>query len=187
MLSAISGKGEWTIAVFGVSLAWRIRVLCRSDGAIISSTGFRIAQGGRFLKGVLRGGVASEASWTAGTLKGSAFGVLDSSDGGSRLAERDPRLSVLTSSAAIIGSSADEFCNGDSEGRSWLVGGVEAAYQRGMELASQGVEPVSEPGYLDNILLVGSEINFLLLLQASQDLLDGRKTVIVGIRDFFVF
>jgi hypothetical protein len=51
----------------------------------------------------------------------------------------------------------------------------------------------SEPAYLDNILLVaitatvvivGGEINYLLLLQAGQDLPDGRKTVIVGIRDF---
>jgi hypothetical protein len=67
--------------------------------------------------------------------------ALDSSNGGFRLAELDPRLSVPTSGAAITGSStvcAGEFCNGDGEGRSWLVGSVEAAYQRGMELASQG-------------------------------------------------
>ena len=59
-----------------------------------------------------------------GALKGSAIGALDSSDGGSRLAELDPRLSVLTSSAATIGSAvcAGEFCNRDGEGRSWLVG-----------------------------------------------------------------
>jgi hypothetical protein len=84
---------------------------------------------------------------------------------------------------------------GGGEGRSWLVDNVEAAYQRGIELASQGIEPVSGPAYLDNILLVaitatvvtvGSEINYLLLLQAGQDLSDGRKTVIVGIRDFSV-
>jgi hypothetical protein len=116
------GKGEWAVAVFDVSLARRLGVSCRSDGAIISSVGFRIAQGGRFLKGVLRGGgVASEALWTAGTLKGSAIGALDSSDGGSRLAELDSRLSVLTLSAAITVSSAvcaGEFCNGDGEGRS---------------------------------------------------------------------
>jgi hypothetical protein len=89
------------------------------------------------LKGVLRGGgVASEPLWTAGTLKGSAIGALDSSDGGSRLAELDLRLSVLTLSAAITVSSAvcaGEFCNGDGEGRSVLVG---SAYQRGMKLAS---------------------------------------------------
>jgi hypothetical protein len=141
------------------------------------------------LKGVLRGGVASEASWTAGTLEGSAIGALDSSDGGFRLAELDPRLSLPTSSLATTGSSAvcaGEFCSEDGEGRSWLVGSVEAAYQRGMELASQGIEPVSEPAYLDNILLVGGEINYLLSLQAGQDLPDGRKTVIVGIRDFSV-
>ena len=43
------------------------------------------------LKGVLRGGgVASEASWITGTLKGSAIGALDSSDGGFRLAELEP-------------------------------------------------------------------------------------------------
>ena len=56
-----------------------------------------------------------------------------------------------------------------------------------------GIEQVSEPTYLDNILLiaitativiVSGEINYLLLLQAGQDLPDGRKTVIVEIRDF---
>ena len=66
-----------------------------------------------------------------------------------------------------------------------LVGNVESAYQRGMKLASQSIEPVSEPAYLNNILLVaitatvvivGGEINYLLLLQAGQDLPDGRKT-----------
>jgi hypothetical protein len=69
-----------------------------------------------------------------GTLKGLAIGALNSSDGDSRLAELDPRLSVLTLSAATTGSSvvyAGEFCNGDGEGRSWLVGIVESAYQRG--------------------------------------------------------
>jgi hypothetical protein len=71
------------------------------------------------LKGVLRGGVASEASWTAGTLEGSAIGALDSSDGGFRLAELDPRLSLPTSSLATTGSSAvcaGEFCSEDGEG-----------------------------------------------------------------------
>ena len=101
MLSAISGKGEWAVTVFDVSLARSIGASCRSDGAIISSADFRIAQGGRFLKGVLRGGgVASEASWTVDTFKG--------------LDELDPRLPVLTLSAAIIRSSivyACEFCN----------------------------------------------------------------------------
>jgi hypothetical protein len=64
MLSAISGRGEWAVTVFDVSLARSIGTSCRLDGAIISSAGFRIAQGGRFLKGVLRGGgVTSEASW----------------------------------------------------------------------------------------------------------------------------
>jgi hypothetical protein len=125
MLSVISGKGEWAVTVFDVSLARSIGASYRSDGAIISSAGFRIAQGRRFLKGVLRGGVASEASWTVGTLKGLAIGDLNSSDGGSRLAELDPRLSLLTLSAATTGSSAvytGEFCNGDGESRSWLVG-----------------------------------------------------------------
>jgi hypothetical protein len=112
------------------------------------------------------------------------------------LAELDPRLSVPTSSAAITGSSAvcaGEFCNGDGEGRSLLVGNVEVTYQRGVELASQGIEPISEPAYLNNILvvaitatvvIVGGEINYLLLFQAGQDLPDRRKSVIVGIRDF---
>jgi len=74
-----------------------------------------------------------------GTLKGLAIGVLNSSDGGSRLAELDPRLSVLTLSAAITGSSivcAGEFCNRDGEGRSGLVGSVESVYQRGVNLVS---------------------------------------------------
>jgi hypothetical protein len=77
MLSAISDRGEWAVTVFNVSLARSIGTSCRLDGAIISSAGFRIAQGGRFLKGVLRGGgVTSEALWTVGTLKGLAIGVL---------------------------------------------------------------------------------------------------------------
>ena len=93
MLSAISGNGEWAIAVFDVSLARRSGVSCGSDGAIISSPDFRIAQGGAFLKGVLRGGdVASEVSWTTDTLKGLAIGA------------------VPTLSAAITGSSA--VCTG---------------------------------------------------------------------------
>jgi hypothetical protein len=59
-----------------------------------------------------------------------------------------------------------------------------------VKLASQGIEPVSELAYLNNILLViviivGGKINYFLLLQAGQDLADGR-TVIVGIRDFSV-
>jgi hypothetical protein len=56
--------------------------------------------------------------------KGSAIGALDSSDGSSRLAELNSRLSVSTSNAAITGFSAvcaGEFCNGDCEGRGWLV------------------------------------------------------------------
>ena len=71
---------------------------------------------------------------------------------------------------ATTGSSAvcaGEFCNENDEGRSWLIDIVEAAYQREMKLASQGIEPVSEPAYLDNILLIGGEINYLLLLQAG--------------------
>ena|SRR2546423_9030323 len=115
-----------------------------------------------------------------------------------RFFQFDPRLSVPTSSAVTTGSltvCGDEFCNGDGEGRSLLVGNVEAAYQRGVELASQGIEPASEPAYLNNILLVainaavvivGRKINYLLLLQAGQDLPDGRKTIIVGIRDFSI-
>jgi hypothetical protein len=77
MLSAISGNGEWAIAVFDVSLVRRSGVSCGSDGAIISSPDFRIAQGEAFLKGVLRGGdVASEVSWTTDTLKGLARRLL---------------------------------------------------------------------------------------------------------------
>jgi len=84
------------------------------------------------------GGVASEALWTAGTLKGSAIGALDSFDGVSRLAELK---SVLALSAATIVSSAvcaGEFCNGDGEGRSVLVGSVETAYQREMKVSFTG-------------------------------------------------
>jgi len=92
-------------------------------------------------------------------------------------------LNVKRGNHWVFGSRAGEFCNGDGESRSWLVGN--AAYQRGIELASQGIEPASGPAYLDNILLVaitatvaivGGEINYLLLLQAGQDLPDGRKT-----------
>jgi hypothetical protein len=73
MLSAISGRGEWAVMVFDVSLARSIGTSCRLDGAIISSAGFRIAKGGRFLKGVLRGGVTSEASWDCGYAQGFSY------------------------------------------------------------------------------------------------------------------
>jgi hypothetical protein len=71
----------------------------------------------RFLKGVLRGGgIANEVLWITGTLKDSATGALDPSDGGSSLTRVHPRLSVPMLSAATTESSAvysGEFCNRD--------------------------------------------------------------------------
>ena len=54
---------------------------------------------------------------------------------------------------------------------------------------------ISKPAYLGNIVLVvitivvvlfDSKINYLLLLQLGQNLPDGRKTVVIGIRDISV-
>jgi hypothetical protein len=54
---------------------------------------------------------------------------------------------------------------------------------------------ISEPAYLGNIVivavtiivvLVDGKIDYLLLLRLGQDLPEGRKTVVVGIRDISV-